>query len=88
MRKIRELGSLPSDAFEKYQNLSLKQVSPLGQFLLHFCFIFARFACFFCTYDSKIKSLIFKCYFSEELIALTVLRWIRTSYLRITKPER
>lgn len=26
MKKIRELGSLPSDAFEKYQNLSLKQV--------------------------------------------------------------
>ena len=27
MRKIRELGSLPSDAFEKYQNLTLKQVN-------------------------------------------------------------
>ena len=26
MRKIRELGSLPQDAFEKYQNLSIKQV--------------------------------------------------------------
>ncbi|KAL8567919.1 hypothetical protein ACOMHN_059041 [Nucella lapillus] len=26
MRKIRDLGSLPSDAFEKYQNLSLKQL--------------------------------------------------------------
>ncbi|KAL8587035.1 Structural maintenance of chromosomes protein 3 [Nucella lapillus] len=26
MRKIRELGSLPSDAFEKYQNNSLKQL--------------------------------------------------------------
>ncbi len=26
MKKIRELGSLPSDAFEKYQNLTLKQV--------------------------------------------------------------
>lgn len=26
MKKIRELGSLPSDAFEKYQNLSLKQL--------------------------------------------------------------
>lgn len=26
MRKIRELGSLPSDAFEKYQNLSFKQL--------------------------------------------------------------
>ena len=26
MRKIRELGSLPSDAFEKYQNLSSKQL--------------------------------------------------------------
>ncbi|KAL3222361.1 hypothetical protein MRX96_028458 [Rhipicephalus microplus] len=25
-RKIRELGSLPADAFEKYQNLSLKQL--------------------------------------------------------------
>ncbi|KAK8783138.1 hypothetical protein V5799_015521 [Amblyomma americanum] len=25
-RKIRELGSLPGDAFEKYQNLSLKQL--------------------------------------------------------------
>ncbi|XP_013420555.1 structural maintenance of chromosomes protein 3 [Lingula anatina] len=26
MKKIRELGSLPSDAFEKYQDLSLKQL--------------------------------------------------------------
>ena len=26
MRKIRELGSLPSDAFEKYQDLSIKQL--------------------------------------------------------------
>ena len=26
MRKIRELGSLPTDAFEKYQNLSSKQL--------------------------------------------------------------
>jgi len=26
MRKIRELGSLPSDAFEKYQGLGVKQV--------------------------------------------------------------
>jgi hypothetical protein len=26
MKKIRDLGSLPSDAFEKYQNLSSKQV--------------------------------------------------------------
>ena len=27
MKKIRELGSLPSDAFETYQNQSSKQVS-------------------------------------------------------------
>ncbi len=27
MRKIRELGSLPSDAFEKYMGLTLSQVS-------------------------------------------------------------
>ena len=27
MRKIRELGSLPADAFEKYMNLTLSQVS-------------------------------------------------------------
>lgn len=26
MKKIRELGSLPSDAFEKYQNMNLKQL--------------------------------------------------------------
>ena len=26
MRKIRELGSLPADAFEKYQNMSLKEL--------------------------------------------------------------
>lgn len=26
MKKIRELGSLPQEAFEKYQTLSLKQV--------------------------------------------------------------
>ena len=35
-----------------------------------------------------LKNVDFKCYFSEELIALIVLRWIRTRYLRITKPER
>ena len=29
MKKIRDLGSLPSDAFEKYQNMSLKQVNDL-----------------------------------------------------------
>jgi len=29
MRKIRELGSLPSDAFEKYQGLGVKQVGLL-----------------------------------------------------------
>lgn len=27
MRKIRELGSLPSDAFDKYQGLTLSQVN-------------------------------------------------------------
>ena len=26
MRKIRDLGSLPGDAFERYQNLTLSQV--------------------------------------------------------------
>ena len=26
MRRIRELGSLPSDAFDKYQGLALSQV--------------------------------------------------------------
>ena len=34
----------------------------------------------------KKKSLIHKCYFSEEFIALTVPCWIH--YLQITKPER
>ena len=29
-----------------------------------------------------------KCYLSEELMALAVLRWIQTRYLRITKPKR
>lgn len=28
MKKIRELGSLPQEAFEKYQTLTLKQVGP------------------------------------------------------------
>lgn len=38
MKKIRELGSLPQEAFEKYQTLSLKQVNLLGfkcEVLLH-----------------------------------------------------
>ena len=26
MKKIRDLGSLPSDAFEKYQSMTIKQV--------------------------------------------------------------
>ena len=26
MKKIRDLGSLPSDAFEKYQNMKIKEV--------------------------------------------------------------
>lgn len=30
MRKIRELGSLPSDAFEKYMKLTLSQVREWG----------------------------------------------------------
>lgn len=30
MKKIRELGSLPQEAFEKYQTLSLKQVNFVG----------------------------------------------------------
>lgn len=30
MKKIRELGSLPQEAFEKYQTLSLKQVNQIG----------------------------------------------------------
>ena len=30
MRKIRELGSLPSDAFEKYMSLTLSQVLDNG----------------------------------------------------------
>lgn len=30
MKKIRELGSLPQEAFEKYQTLSLKQVNLTG----------------------------------------------------------
>ena len=34
----------------------------------------------------KLKTTIFKCYFSEMHIALTVIRWIRTRYLRTTKP--
>ena len=33
MKKIRELGSLPSDAFEKYQNLGSKQVRFTADFL-------------------------------------------------------
>lgn len=30
MKKIRELGSLPQEAFEKYQTLTLKQVDGVG----------------------------------------------------------
>lgn len=30
MKKIRELGSLPQEAFEKYQTLTLKQVNSLS----------------------------------------------------------
>ena len=37
MKKIRDLGSLPSDAFEKYQNMSLKQVN------FDFCTLFFVF---------------------------------------------
>ena len=38
-KKIRELGSLPSEAFEKYQNLQGKQVCNTNmQFVL--CFIY------------------------------------------------
>lgn len=38
MKKIRDLGSLPGDAFEKYQNLSSKQVR-------NTCFIANAFLC-------------------------------------------
>lgn len=35
MKKIRELGSLPQEAFEKYQTLSLKQVISMLGFIFH-----------------------------------------------------
>lgn len=35
MKKIRELGSLPQEAFEKYQTLSLKQVSSVLGFMFY-----------------------------------------------------
>lgn len=35
MKKIRELGSLSQEAFEKYQTLSLKQVGSVLGFLFH-----------------------------------------------------
>lgn len=34
MKKIRELGSLPQEAFEKYQTLTLKQVQAQSTFAL------------------------------------------------------
>lgn len=34
MKKIRELGSLPQEAFEKYQTLSLKQVINVVSFMV------------------------------------------------------
>jgi len=43
MRKIRELGSLPSDAFEKYQGFGIKQASIasiMSHILLKSCFAF------------------------------------------------
>lgn len=47
MRKIRELGSLPADAFEKYHRTASKAVSffvftlasHLFQSRFHFCFV-------------------------------------------------
>lgn len=44
MKKIRELGSLPQEAFEKYQTLSLKQVNLVG-------FIFEIFIANFPVYE-------------------------------------
>lgn len=35
MKKIRELGSLPQEAFEKYQTLTLKQVTRLTPFVYY-----------------------------------------------------
>lgn len=35
MKKIRELGSLPQEAFEKYQTLSLKQVNNVHGFMFY-----------------------------------------------------
>lgn len=35
MKKIRELGSLPQEAFEKYQTLSLKQVNSVLGFMFY-----------------------------------------------------
>lgn len=57
MKKIRELGSLPQEAFEKYQTLSLKQVNLVCfkyeislQIFLHvslfICFFFSLYSCF------------------------------------------
>lgn len=39
MKKIRELGSLPQEAFEKYQTLTLKQVQTHSRYSLHWPFL-------------------------------------------------
>lgn len=46
MKKIRELGSLPQEAFEKYQTLTLKQVhSCYGKLELVFVVFFLTLKC-------------------------------------------
>lgn len=41
MKKIRELGSLPQEAFEKYQTLTLKQVQQPYFFFTQKCNVFS-----------------------------------------------
>lgn len=50
MKKIRELGSLPQEAFEKYQTLSLKQVNLVDfkyEISLQISLLVSLFICFF-----------------------------------------
>lgn len=58
MKKIRELGSLPQEAFEKYQTLSLKQVNLLGfkfEVLLQI-FLYVNLFIHFCLFVAVSKT--------------------------------
>ena len=66
MKKIRELGSLPADAFDKYQSTPVKAVSILPKLRVKFLLLSIHFTFFFLFFYSVKRSSL-QVYFSRNI---------------------